>query len=68
MDNKETYYVYRGDNGEIGRIAKFVGAVPYGWDKEKGEWVEMPRLIKIKFEITNYEEISKDEAERLINA
>ena len=68
MDKKETYYVYRGDNGEIGIIAKFVGAIPYGYDKEKGEWVEMPNLIKIKFEDTNYEEITQEEAERLINA
>lgn len=67
-NNKETYYVYRSDDGELGRVAKIVGSNAYGYDKEKNEWVSMPRLIKILFEVTNYEKISKEEAERLINA
>jgi hypothetical protein len=40
------------------------GCCAYGW--ENGRWVSMPGLIKIRFEITDYEEISKEEAMRLI--
>lgn len=68
MDIKETYYVYRSDSGVLGRVAKIVGVNAFGWDKEKKEWVEMPSLLKIKFEITNFDEITKEEAEALINA
>ena len=67
MDKKEIYYVNVSDDGVIGRIAKFDGVIPYGYDEEKNEWIEMPSLIKIKFDITDYEEITKEQAERLIH-
>lgn len=60
---KELYYVHR-DEGKVTRIAKKENGLYYGY--EKGKWVEMPGLIKIEFEITDYEEITKEEAERLI--
>lgn len=64
---KETFYVYKRDDGTIGRIAKFVDNKPYGY--ENGEWVFMPTLYKIRNDVTNdYEEISKEEADRLTNA
>ena len=58
------YYVYKLD-GKIGRIAK---QEPWGvfWGWENGEWVKMPGLAKITWEITNYEEIDEAEAMRLI--
>lgn len=60
----ETYYVYR-RNGEVTRIAKIVDrSLAYGWDN--GEWVEMPNLLKIINDITDFEEISKEEADVLI--
>lgn len=61
---KELYYVYRKNDGSTGRIAKFADGLYYGY--EKGEWVSMPELIKIQEEITDYEEIDKAEAEKLI--
>lgn len=67
MDKKEIYYVNVNDDGVIGRIAKFDGVIPYGYDEEKNEWIEIPSLIKIKFDITDYEEITKEQAERLIH-
>ena len=67
MDNKEIYYVYVSDNGFIGRVAKFVDGHPYGYDEDAGDWVFMPGLVKIKFDITDYEEITKEQAERLIH-
>ena len=61
----ETYYVYR-LNGAVRRIAKIVDrAVAYGW--EGGKWVEMPNLLKIINDVTDYDEISKKEAEILIS-
>jgi hypothetical protein len=62
---KELYYVYISDDGTIGRVAKRgADRLYYGWDN--GKWIEMPGLIKIEFDITNYREISKEEAERII--
>ena len=64
MQKQTQYFVYR-SHGRVGRVAKFVdGLYPYGWDK--GKWVFMPGLIKIKFDITDYEEITKKEALKLI--
>ena len=61
----ETYYVYR-NNGEVTRIAKIVDrALAYAWGD--GKWVEMPGLLKIINDVTDYEEISKEEAENLIS-
>lgn len=60
------YYAYKSD-GYVGRIAK---QDPWGvyWGWENGEWVKMPSLIKISYEITDYETISEEEAMRLIEA
>ena len=66
MDNKEIYYVCVNDDGFIGRIAKFEGVIPYGYDEEAGDWAYMPCLAKIRFDITDYEEIIREQEERLI--
>lgn len=66
MDQKETYYVNVSDGGHIGRIAKFADGVPYGYDEEAGDWAYMPCLAKIRFDITDYEEIIREQEERLI--
>ena len=69
MASKETYYVYRNDNGVTGRVAKFADNLPYGYDKEKKEWIFMPSLMSIREDVTSdFVKISKEEAERLINA
>ena len=60
------YYVHRDDDGNPTRIAKQTGMDFYGW--ENGEWISMPSLNKIMFDVTaDYDEISKDEADALIN-
>ena len=65
MAKRTDYYVYYCD-GRPTRVAKIEdGSCAYGW--ENGRWVSMPGLIKIRFEITDYEEISKEEAMRLID-
>ena len=65
MENREMYYAYDNPDGGVSRIAKFVGVVPYAY--ENGEWVYMPGLVKILFDVTaDFYEISKDEAEKLI--
>lgn len=52
-------------NGEVRRIAKIVdNALAYGW--QNGRWVQMSGLLKIQNDITDYEEISKAEAEKLM--
>ena len=58
------YYANK-SNGHVGRIAK---QEPWGvfWGWENGQWVEMPSLCKITYEITNYEDITEEEAMRLI--
>ena len=61
---KEVYYVYRKKDNSIGRIAKRAKDGKY-YGYEKGTWIEMPGLKKIEFEVTDYEEISKEEAMRL---
>ena len=61
---KSIYYVYR-DGDKIYRVARIDnGSLAYGY--EGGKWVYMPSLIKIQNEITDYEEISEDEANKLI--
>ncbi|MBO4219406.1 MAG: hypothetical protein J5933_00575 [Clostridia bacterium] len=58
------YYAYK-SNGYVGRIAK---QDPWGvfWGWENGQWVKMPSLYKITYEITNYEDITEEEAMHLI--
>lgn len=59
------YYAFKFE-GKVRRIAKIVdNALAYGW--ENGRWVSMPGLLKIQQDATSdYEEISKEEAEKLI--
>lgn len=64
---KVLYYVLIKQNGEIGRLAKFVDNIPYGYDPTKKEWVYMPALVKIQNDVTtDYQEISEAEAEKII--
>ena len=59
------YYVFR-LNGNVKRIAKIEdNSIAYGW--ERGEWVEMPGLLKIQNEDTDYIEITKKECDYLID-
>lgn len=59
----ESYFVLR-VNGAVRRIAKIVdNSIAYGW--ENGKWTPMQGLIKITEDITDYEPISKAEAQRL---
>ena len=61
---KEKYYIYKKDDGSNGTIAKFSNGLFYKY--ESGKWIETPELIKIFFEITNYEEIDEKELEKAI--
>ncbi len=61
---KTLYYVYRYEKGDTGNIVKKEDGLYYLY--KDGKWLEFPELIKIEFEITNYEEITKDEALALI--
>ena len=60
---KADYYVLKLDDGGYGRVAKKEDALWYGWEKSK--WIEMPDLAKIEFDVTDYVEISKEEADRI---
>lgn len=54
------YYVLKID-GKVCRLMKFDDSgAPLGY--ENGKWELMPGLMKIKFEDTDYELISKEEA------
>ena len=68
MLKNELYYVYTSDSGKLGRVVKIADKRAYGYNSESKEWEEMPSLIRILFEDTNFEPISKEEAEKLINA
>ena len=46
------------------RLAKFENNLPYGY--EGGEWVYMPSLFKIQNDITDYEEVTEEDAEQII--
>ena len=57
------YYIHKlGDR--ITRLAKIDSGSAYGY--ENGRWVSMPGLVKIKFEVTDYEEISEEEAKKIM--
>ncbi len=59
------YYVFWDDhNGKVHNIVKREENKFYSYNK--GDWVSNNSLGKIAFEITDYYEISKEEAERLI--
>jgi hypothetical protein len=58
------YYVLR-QSGEVRRLAKIVdNSRAYGY--EGGAWVDMSNLLRILYEITDYEEISEAEARAII--
>lgn len=62
--NKTRYFVLR-INGDLKRLAKIEdNALAYGY--EGGAWVSMPDLLKIINDITDYDEISEDEANKII--
>jgi hypothetical protein len=62
--NKTRYFVLR-INGDLKRLAKIEdNALAYGY--EGGSWVSMPDLLKIINDITDYDEISEDEANKII--
>lgn len=60
---KDRYYVLK-DEERVARVAKISDGLPYGY--EGGEWVFMPGLAKIQYDDTDYEEISEEEANKLI--
>jgi hypothetical protein len=63
---KELYYVWRLGNGKIANIAKRDKQGLYYSISNDGKWIEEPNLKRIEFEVTDYEKIDKEEAERLI--
>ena len=63
MAKKDRYYVHKYE-GKVTRVAKLGDDGAFGW--EKGKWVEMPGLWKIEWEVTDYDDITKEEADKLI--
>lgn len=62
---KELYYVRDWGNG-VKTFAKIDGVDAYSYDIEKKEWVVNQDMIKIQFEVTDYDEISKEEFEKMV--
>ena len=62
---KVRYYVHKYD-GKVTRIAKIGDDGAYGW--QDGKWVSMPGLHKIEWDITDFEDITQEAAERLIQS
>lgn len=62
---KESYYIRKWDDGSI-NLAKIEGNNAYSYDPKEQSWVENQGLIKIAFDMTDYDEISKDEVEKFI--
>lgn len=63
MEAQEKFYVLKRD-GEVRRIAKISDGSAYGY--EDGNWQPMQHLMKIQWDDTDFEEISKEEANNLI--
>lgn len=63
MKKNYRYYVHR-YNGKVTRIARLGNNGAYGW--EDGNWVQMNGLWKIENDITDYEDITEEEAMHLI--
>jgi hypothetical protein len=63
---KELYYVWRLSNGKIANIAKRAKDGLYYAYNQKGKWEEQSNLKRIEFEVTDYERISEEEANKLI--
>lgn len=67
MKNKIQHYAHVNENtGKVGRLARinFDGFICEGWDD--GAWVPMPGLIKIVNDITDYKEVTEEEAKAII--
>lgn len=62
---KELYYVRDLGNG-IKTFAKIDGVDAYSYDFDKKEWYANQDMIKIQFDMTDYDEISKEEMEKLL--
>lgn len=60
---KEFYYVLK-EKSIPKRVAKKENGIWYGFEKD--DWKEMPQLIKIEEDVTDYEKISKAKAESFI--
>lgn len=56
------YYALESE-GKVTRVARLGAAGAYGW--EDGKWVSMPGLWKIENDITDYKQISEEEAKKL---
>lgn len=63
----EAYYVLYRDDGSVGRLARITDGIAYGYNPEGKIWEFRPSLVRLMFEDTDYVEISKGEAERLIS-
>ena len=63
-DKKPTYYVYRDTGGNVTRLVKFEGTDPYRYEDK--DWKFDARFTKILMEPTDYEEISEEEAEKVM--
>lgn len=63
MGEKEHYYIFK-NGDEVSVIAKISDGIPYEY--ESGKWVFAPRLAKIQYDDTDYDEISKAELDKLI--
>ena len=61
---KTNYYVFK-LNGEVRRLAKIEDGIN-AYAFVNGEWIPKQSLIKIENEITDYDSISEDEANKLI--
>lgn len=64
---REVYYVRDLGNG-IKTFAKIVGVDAYSYDFDKKEWYPNQDMIKIQFDMTDYDEISKDEFEKMVKS
>lgn len=62
MKNKNRYYVHKLD-GKVTRIARLGEDGAFGW--VNGKWELMSGLWKIENEVTDYEPISEEEANKL---
>lgn len=57
------YYVFR-EGEKVYRIARIGADGAFGWDAFR--WIPMNGLHKIEWEVTDYDDITKEEADRLI--
>ena len=60
---RKTYYVCK-DGDRLCSLAVYSDGLPYAY--KDGKWVFTPSLAKIQHEITDYEEISEEVANKLI--